>query len=176
MNKFFKILLILFFVSMCSNQNSRSVATIDKEEIISEEEQVLSKEDHPKILTDCLREEGYQIQTPFDLEDMKETLDNFTKGMTREGRIVFQEDLRICIQENNLWSDRKTLNPEVMAELYDNNVGLAQCLRDKGVDVADPTQENPKVDLSNTGIEREELKEKLEECDSEGWRFGRGKK
>ena len=176
MNKFFKILLILFFVSMCSNQNSGSVATIDKEEIISEEEQVISKEDHPKILTDCLREEGYRIQTPFDLEDMKETLDNFTKGMTREGRIVFQEDLRICIQENNLWSDRKTLNPEVMAELYDNNVGLAQCLRDKGVDVADPTQENPKVDLSNTGIEREELKEKLEECDSEGWRFGRGKK
>tara|TARA_B110000014_G_scaffold263026_1_gene258531 strand:+ start:5973 stop:6503 length:531 start_codon:yes stop_codon:yes gene_type:complete len=176
MNKFFKILLILFFVSMCSNQNSGSVATIGKEEKISEEEQVLSKEDHPKILTDCLRDEGYQIQTPFDLEDMKETLDNFTKGMTREGRIVFQEDLRICIQENNLWSDRKTLNPEVMAELYDNNVGLAQCLRDKGVDVADPTQENPKVDLSNTGIEREELKEKLEECDSEGWRFGRGKK
>ena len=35
MNKFFKILLILFFVSMCSNQNSGSVATIDKEEINS---------------------------------------------------------------------------------------------------------------------------------------------
>tara|TARA_Y100000590_G_C15653990_1_gene989896 strand:- start:210 stop:695 length:486 start_codon:yes stop_codon:yes gene_type:complete len=161
---------------MCSNQNLGLVATIEKEETISEEEEASPKEDHPIILTDCLREEGYQIQTPFDLEDMKSTLDNFAKGMTKEERIVFQEDLRICIQENNLWLDRKALNPEVMAELYDNNVGLAQCLRDKGVDVADPTQENPKVDLSNTGIEREELKEKLEECDSEGWKFGRGKK
>ena len=170
------LLIILFLISMCSNQNPGLVATIEKEETISEEEEAASKEDHPIILTDCLREEGYQIQTPFDLEDMKVTLDNFAKEMTREERIVFQEDLRICIQENNLWPDTKALNPEVMAELYDNNVGLAQCLRDKGVDVADPIQENPKVDLSNTGIEREELKEKLEECDSEGWKFGRGKK
>ena len=102
---------------MCSNQNPGLVATIEKEETISEEEEAASKEDHPIILTDCLREEGYQIQTPFDLEDMKVTLDNFAKEMTREERIVFQEDLRICIQENNLWPDTKELNPEVMAEL-----------------------------------------------------------
>ena len=176
MNKFFKLFLILLLISMCSNQDSGLVATLEKEKTISEEEQVPPKEDHPKILTECLRGKGYKIHTPFDIEDMKETLDSFSKEMTRQEKIVFQEDLRLCIQENNLWSDRKTLNPEVMAELYDNNLGLAQCLREKGVDVADPTQDNPKVDLSNIGLEREDLKEKLDECDSKGWRFRRGKK
>ena len=107
---------------------------------------------------------------------MKETLDSFSKEMTRQEKIVFQEDLRLCIQENDLWSDRRTLNPEVMADLYDNNLELAQCLREKGVDVADPTQENPKVDLKNMELEREDLKEKLDECGSRGLKLVRGKK
>ena len=174
MNKFFKLFLILLLISMCSNQDSGLVATLEKEKTISEEEQVPPKEDHPKILTECLRGKGYKIQTPFDIEDMKETLDSFSKEMTRQEKIVFQEDLRLCIQENDLWSDRRTLNPEVMAELYDNNLELAQCLREKGVDVADPTQENPKVDLKNTELEREDLKEKLDECGSKGLKLVRG--
>ena len=176
MNKFLKLFLIFSFISMCSSQDSDLVATLDKEEIITEEEQTLLEEDYPKILTECLREKGYQIQTPFDIEDMKGTLDIFAKEMIREERIVFQEDLRLCIQENDLWSDRKTPNPKVMAELYDNNVKLAQCLREKKIDVADPTQDDFKLDLSNTGVDREDLKEKLEECDSEGWSLGRRKK
>ena len=176
MNKFLKLFLMLLLISICSNQDSNLVATLEEEDTLNEEEQTLLKEDYPKILADCLRDNGYQIQTPFDIEDMKETLDIFVKEMTRDERIIFQENLSLCIHENNLWPDRKTLNPEVMAELYDNNVGLAQCLREKGVDVADPTQDDPKVDLSKTGLEREDLKEKLEKCDTEGWRSGKRKR
>ena len=109
-------------------------------------------------------------------EEMKQTINSFQEGLSKEKRIDFQEQIRICIERNDLWVERKTSNPEVMAELYDNNVGLAQCLRDKGVEVADPTQENPKINLESTGMSREELKEKLEECSEEGWSLGRGKK
>ena len=81
MNKFLKLFLMLLLISICSNQDSNLVATLEEEDTLNEEEQTLLKEDYPKILADCLRDNGYQIQTPFDIEDMKETLDIFVKEM-----------------------------------------------------------------------------------------------
>ena len=168
---------IPFFILLifCTNQESNKVATLETTTTVSLDSE-LSQEDYGKVLTECLRQEGYNLQTPFDNEDMKQIIKSFEEGLNKEERINFQEQIRTCIEKNDLWAERKTSNPEVMAELYDNNVGLAQCLRDKGVEVADPTQENPKINLQSSGMNREELKEKLEECTQEGWNIGRGKK
>ncbi len=164
----------LILLIFCTNQEGNEVASLETTTTPLESE--LSEEDYGTVLTECLRQEGYNVQTPFDNEEMKQIINSFQEGLSKEKRIDFQEQIRICIERNNLWVERKTSNPEVMAELYDNNVGLAQCLRDKGVEVADPTQENPKINLQSSGMSREELKEKLEECSEEGWSLGRGKK
>ncbi len=164
----------LILLIFCTNQEGNEVASLETTTTPLESE--LSEEDYGTVLTECLRQEGYNVQTPFDNEEMKQIINSFQEGLSKEKRIDFQEQIRICIERNDLWVERKTSNPEVMAELYDNNVGLAQCLRDKGVEVADPTQENPKINLQSSGMSREELKEKLEECSEEGWSLGRGKK
>ena len=164
----------LILLIFCTNQEGNEVASLETATAPLESE--LSEEDYGTVLTECLRQEGYNVQTPFDNEEMKQIINSFQEGLSKEKRIDFQEQIRICIERNDLWVERKTSNPEVMAELYDNNVGLAQCLRDKGVEVADPTQENPKINLQSSGMSREELKEKLEECSEEGWNLGRGKK
>ncbi len=164
----------LILLIFCTNQEGNEVASLETTTTPLESE--LSEEDYGTVLTECLRQEGYNVQTPFDNEEMKQIINSFQEGLSKEKRIDFQEQIRICIERNNLWVERKTSNPEVMAELYDNNVGLAQCLRDKSVEVADPTQENPKINLQSSGMSREELKEKLEECSEEGWSLGRGKK
>ena len=52
---------------------------------------------------------------------------------------------------------------------------MAQCLRGKGLDVPDPTQEDPKLNLSEVDKNRETIKEYLEECDLESKAFKEGK-
>ena len=64
-----------------------------------------------------------------------------------------------------LWTDRSTLNPEELASLYDENISLARCLREKGLDVPDPTQDQPKIDLSNLVQSKDEIITLLDECE-----------
>ena len=49
----------------------------------------------------------------------------------------------------------------------DESLLLAQCLRDKGLNIPDPTQDDPKLNLSEAGEDREIIKEYLEECEPE---------
>ena len=65
----------------------------------------------------------------------------------------------------SLWTDRSTLNPEELASLYDENISLARCLREKGLDVPDPTQNQPKIDLSNLVESKDEIITLLDECE-----------
>ena len=85
------------------------------------------------------------------------------------------EDVESCIQENELWPDRASINPEEQARRFDESLELAQCLRDKGLDVPDPTQDEPKLNLSEVEENRETIKEYIEECDPEGEASGRDK-
>ena len=50
---------------------------------------------------------------------------------------------------------------------FDESLELAQCLRDKGLNIPDPTQDDPKLNLSEAGEDREIIKEYLEECEPE---------
>ena len=74
------------------------------------------------------------------------------------------EDVDYCIGKYNLWSDSSTLNPEEIAKLYDENLELARCLREKGVNVPDPDQQEPKLDLSGLKKSKNDIMPLLKEC------------
>ena len=101
--------------------------------------------------------------TPFDLEDLKTTINQLSQS--KEDQLELGETIDFCIDKYNLWSDRSTLNPEELASLYDENISLARCLREKGLDVPDPTQDQPKIDLSNLVQSKDEIITLLDECE-----------
>ena len=154
------ILLFILFFNICSNSES-GVISISENTTTT---QIINEEDYPLVLANCLNEEkGYQILTPFDLEDLKTTINQLSQS--KEDQLELGEAIDFCIDKYNLWSDRSTLNPEELAKLYDENISLARCLREKGLDVPDPTQDQPKIDLSNLVQSKDEIITVLDECE-----------
>jgi len=175
-----KILFLLVFLTACSANKDNGVATLSNLKTEAGETQVITEEDYPLILTECLNNKGYELQTPFDIQDLKSMLQQMSrneegKEKGREEGKQTMEDVESCIQENGLWPDRASINPEEQARRFDESLELAQCLRDKGLDVPDPTQDEPKLNLSEVEENRETIKEYIEECDPEGEASGRGK-
>ena len=167
-----KILFLLVFLVACSPNKDQGVATLSDVNTGAQETEVITEEDYPLVLTECLKTKGYDLQTPFDIEDLKSMLQQMNrseegKEKGREEGKEIMEDVENCIQENELWPDRESVNPEEQARKFDESLELAQCLRDKGLDVPDPTQDNPKLNLSEAGENRERIKEHLEECSPE---------
>ena len=159
MKKISTLFFILFF-NICSNSES-GVISISENTTTT---QIINEEDYPLVLANCLNEEkGYQIVTPFDLEDLKTTINQLSQS--KEDQLELGEAIDFCIDKYNLWSDRSTLNPEELASLYDENISLARCLRENGLDVPDPTQDQPKVDLSNLVQSKDEIITLLDECE-----------
>ncbi len=159
MKKISTLFFILFF-NICSNSES-GVISISENTTTT---QIINEEDYPLVLANCLNEEkGYQIVTPFDLEDLKTTINQLSQS--KEGQLELGEAIDFCIDKYNLWFDRSTLNPEELAKLYDENISLARCLREKGLDVPDPTQDQPKIDLSNLIQSKDEIITLLDECE-----------
>ena len=154
------ILFFILFFNICSNSES-GVISISENTTTT---QIINEEDYPLVLANCLNEEkGYQIVTPFDLEDLKTTINQLSQS--KEDQLELGDAIDFCIDKYNLWSDRGTLNPEELAKLYDENISLARCLREKGLDVPDPTQDQPKIDLSNLVQSKDEIITLLDECE-----------
>ncbi len=154
------ILFFILFFNICSNSES-GVISISENTTTT---QIINEEDYPLVLANCLNEEkGYQIVTPFDLEDLKTTINQLSQS--KKDELELGEAIDFCIDKYNLWSDRGTLNPEELAKLYDENISLARCLREKGLDVPDPTQDQPKIDLSNLVQSKDEIIALLDECE-----------
>ena len=154
------ILFFILFFNICSGSES-GVVSISENTTTTE---IINEEDYPLVLANCLNEEkGYQIVTPFDLEDLKTTINQLSQS--KEDELELGEAIDFCIDKYNLWSDRGTLNPEELAKLYDENISLARCLREKGLDVPDPTQDQPKIDLSNLVQSKDEIIALLDECE-----------
>ena len=154
------ILFFILFFNICSNSES-GVISISENTTTT---QIINEEDYPLVLANCLNEEkGYQIVTPFDLEDLKTTINQLSQS--KEDQLELGEAIDFCIDKYNLWSDRSTLNPEELASLYDENISLARCLREKGLDVPDTTQDQPKIDLSNLVQSKDEIITLLDECE-----------
>ena len=159
-----KIYLIIFTLlfSLCSTSNVEGVASLSNDTTTTS---VIAEEDYPIVLTQCLNEEmGYNIATPFDIQDLKTTIRQLSNS--KEERLQLREDVDYCISKYNLWSDSSSLNPEELAKIYDENLELAKCLREKGLNVPDPSQQEPKVDLSGLKESKDDIMPLLQEC---GW-------
>ena len=73
---------------------------------------------------------------------MKTTISQLSNTKDEESQLG--EDINYCINKYNLWSDSSSSNPDDLAKLYDENLQLAKCLREKGIngyDVKDPKNE-----------------------------------
>ena len=164
------LLIFILFLSLCSTTSNDGVASLSSDTTTT---LVIAEEDYPIVLTQCLNEEmSYNIATPFDIEDLKSTIDQMTsRNKGKEERSSIMKDVEECIQDNELWPDRQSENPEEMARRFDSNLKLAQCLREKGLDIADPTQDNAKLNLSEVGGKREDIKEHIQECQEENDTF-----
>ena len=156
------LLIFILFLNLCSTTSNEGVASLSESTTTS---LVIAEEDYPVVLTQCLNEEkGYNIATPFDIEDLKTTISQLSNNKDEE--LELGEDVNYCISKYNLWSDSSSANPEELAKLYDENLELAKCLREKGLNVPDPSQQEPKVDLSGLKESKDDIMPLLQEC---GW-------
>ena len=154
------ILFLILFFNICSTSENRVIS-------ISEDTttQIINEEDYPIVLANCLNEEmGYNIATPFDIQDLKSAISQLSNNKKEESQL--SEDVDFCISKYNLWSDSSSLNPGELAKIYDENLELAKCLRENGLNVPDPNQQDPKVDLSGLKESKDEIMPLLQEC---GW-------
>ena len=157
-----KINLVIFvlFLSLCSPPSNEGVASISNDTTTTS---VIMELDYPIVLTNCLNEEkGYKIATPFDIQDLKTTISQLSNSKDEE--LQLEEDVNYCIGKYNLWSDSSALNPQELAKLYDENLELAKCLRERGLNVLDPSQQEPKLDLSELKKSKEDITLLLQEC------------
>ena len=156
------LLLFILFLSLCSAPSNEGVTSLSGDTTTTS---IIEEEDYPAVLTQCLNEEmGYNIATPFDIEDLKTTISQLSNSKDEEKQLI--ENVDYCISKYNLWSDSSSLNPEELAKIYDENLELAKCLREKGLNVPDPSQQEPKVDLSGLKESRDDIMPLLQEC---GW-------
>ena len=156
------LLIFILFLNLCSTTSNEGVASLTDTTTTS---LVIAEEDYPIVLTQCLNEEkGYNIATPFDIQDLKTTISQLSN--TKDEELKLGEDVNYCISKYNLWSDSSSANPEELAKLYDENLELAKCLREKGLNVPDPSQQEPKVDLSGLKESKDDIMPLLQEC---GW-------
>ena len=156
------LLIFILFLSLCSTTSNDGVASLSSDTTTTS---VIAEEDYPIVLTQCLNEKmGYNIATPFDIQDLKTTISQLSNS--KEEQLQLREDVDYCISKYNLWSDSSSLNPEELAKIYDENLELAKCLREKGLNVPDPSQQEPKVDLSGLKESKDDIMPLLQEC---GW-------
>ena len=161
LKKVYLIIFILLF-NFCSASSDDGVASLSNDTTTTS---VIAEEDYPIVLTQCLNEEmGNNIATPFDIEDLKTTISQLSSSKDEEKQL--REDVDYCISKYNLWSDSSSLNPDELAKIYDENLELAKCLREKGLNVPDPSQQEPKVDLSGLKESKDDIMPLLQEC---GW-------
>ena len=154
------LLFFILFLSLCSTSSDEGIASLSNDTTTTS---VIEEEDYPIVLTQCLNEErGYNLVTPFDIEDLKTNIGQLSNS--KEEELQLGEDVNYCINKYNLWSDSSSSNPEELAKLYDQNLELAKCLREKGINVPDPSQQEPKLDLSGLTKSKDEITPLLKEC------------
>ena len=154
------LLFFILFLSLCSTSSDEGIASLSGDTTTTS---VIIEEDYPIVLTQCLNEEkGYNIATPFDIQDLKTTISQLSN--TKDEELQLGKDVNYCISKYDLWSDSSSSNPEELAKLYDQNLELAKCLREKGINVPDPSQQEPKLDLSGLTKSKDEITPLLKEC------------
>ena len=156
MKKYSNTLLILLFIFLlaCSSSDesegvvstndlsSDTTVTTITEEVV---EEVVSVEDAQLLLARCLRENGYDIKDPKNDESLQSVIGPIWLAADQKGREELQETIQACAEENNipLGGSAEFENPEAVADLLDTQLEFAQCLRENGIEIEDPSAESP---------------------------------
>ena len=155
MKKYLNIFLLLLFVlfSACSSSDESQgvVSTNDlstdttvttiAEEVVKE---VVSVEDAELLLARCLRGNGHDIKDPKNDESLQSVLQPVFLAADQKGREELFETIQTCAEENNipLGGSAEFENPEAVADSLDTQLEFAQCLRENGIEIEDPSSES----------------------------------
>tara|TARA_B110000014_G_C20042417_1_gene541871 strand:+ start:553 stop:1131 length:579 start_codon:yes stop_codon:yes gene_type:complete len=175
MNKSFSFTLAICLIfATCSNEetNERKVLSLEDTElttttVITEE---LAWTDFELILAQCMRENGYEVADPSSPGELRKIVSPLFVGKTPEQQQELYGVIQQCAAENDIpLNARDTVDPEQQAAILDAELEIAQCLRDKNLEVGDPTSEAPLRDLLQplvfTGvITGQNLRELVREC------------
>jgi len=156
MKRYLNIFLLLLFVlfSACSSSDesqgvvstndlsSDTTVTTIAEEVV---EEVVSVEDAQLLLARCLRENGYDISDPKNDESLQSVLQPVFLAADQKGREELFETIQACAEDNNipLGGSAEFENPEAVADSLDTQLEFAQCLRENGIEIEDPSAESP---------------------------------
>jgi hypothetical protein len=152
LNTFLLLLFVLFSACSSSDESQGVVSTIDLSSdttvtTITEEvvEEVVSVEDAQLLLARCLRGNGYDIKDPKNDESLQSVLQPVFLAADQKGREELFETIQTCAEENNipLGGSAEFENPEAVADSLDTQLEFAQCLRENGIEIEDPSSESP---------------------------------
>ena len=150
-NSFLLIVLVLF--SSCSffdSQKEDGVVTLEGSETTStsRNSEELSWVDAELLLAQCIRDNEYVLEDPQKPGDLRRILTPIFIEMNQEEREELSLVIEKCAEENDIPLDaRDGATPEQQAAILDAELEIAQCLREKGLDVPDPTNENTLRDI-----------------------------
>jgi hypothetical protein len=152
LNTFLLLLFVLFSACSSSDESQGVVSTNDlstdttvttiAEEVV---EEVVSVEDAELLLARCLRGNGYDIKDPKNDESLQSVLQPVFLAADQKGREELFETIQTCAEENNipLGGSAEFENPEAVADSLDTQLEFAQCLRENGIEIEDPSSESP---------------------------------
>ena len=150
LNTFLLLLFVLFSACSSSDESQGVVSTNNlsgdttvttiAEEVV---EDVVSVEDAQLLLARCLRENGYDITDPKNGESLRSVLQPVFLAVDQKGRDELFETIETCSEDNNipLGGRADFENPEEVAEQLDSELEIAQCFREKGIEIEDPNAE-----------------------------------
>ena len=155
MKKYLTIFLFVFFLISACSASDDSQGVVSTKDLSSETtvttiveetaQEVVSVEDAQLLLARCLRENGYDITDPKNNESLQSVLRPVFLAADQKGREELFETIQTCAEENDipLGGTADFENPEEVADTLDTELEFAQCLREKGIEVADPNAETP---------------------------------
>ena len=148
------LLIVLVLLSSCSffdSQKEDGVVTLEGSETttsISRNSEELSWVDAELLLAQCIRDNEYVLEDPQKPGDLRRILTPIFIEMNQEEREELSLVIEKCAEENDIPLDaRDGATPEQQAAILDAELEIAQCLREKGLDVPDPTNENTLRDI-----------------------------
>ena len=150
MNRRTPLFLVVFLLSSScsffSNDEEQGVLSLEGMDsttttIVTPEER--SWADSELLLAQCIRDNNYELEDPKKPGDLRRILTPIFVEMNQEAREEFYSLIEKCAEEYDIPLDaRDQATPEQQAEILDAELEIAQCIREKGLDVPDPTSEN----------------------------------
>lgn len=143
---FLVVFLLISSCSFFSNDEEQGVLSLEGMDsttttIITPEER--SWADSELLLAQCIRDNNYELEDPKKPGDLRRILTPIFVEMNQEEREEFYSLIEKCAEEYDIPLDaRDQATPEQQAEILDAELEIAQCIREKGLDVPDPTSEN----------------------------------